>query len=178
MGTSAAAALSDGADAPAVPGARPWGRARCSTASGWTAPLPARARGRRDLLAGPDPGRRGRVPVVDRAAPAPGGAPGGAGRCAAARRGRRRTPGRRGGRRGPRGRGDRRPRRGAGPAGLATREIDVLRLLARGCSSKEIAVRLVVSPKSARNHIEHIYAKIGTSSRASACLFALQNGLL
>ncbi len=54
----------------------------------------------------------------------------------------------------------------------------MLRLLARGCSSKEIAVRLVVSPKSARNHIEHIYAKIGTSSRASACLFALQNGLL
>jgi DNA-binding CsgD family transcriptional regulator len=36
----------------------------------------------------------------------------------------------------------------------------------------------VISPKTARNHIEHIYAKIGTSSRVTACLFAVQNGLL
>jgi DNA-binding CsgD family transcriptional regulator len=74
--------------------------------------------------------------------------------------------------------GHRRARRSAGPAGLTTREVDVLRLLARGCPSREIATRLVISPKTARNHIEHIYAKIGTSTRASACLFAVQNGLL
>jgi DNA-binding NarL/FixJ family response regulator len=54
----------------------------------------------------------------------------------------------------------------------------VLRLLARGMSSREIASRLVISPKTARNHIEHIYVKIGASSRATASLFAMQHGLL
>jgi DNA-binding CsgD family transcriptional regulator len=37
---------------------------------------------------------------------------------------------------------------------------------------------LVITPKTARNHVEHIYAKIGASSRASAAMFALQHGLL
>jgi len=64
------------------------------------------------------------------------------------------------------------------PAGLTTREIDVLRLLARGLSSKEIATQLVISPKTARNHVEHIYAKIDTSSRVGASLFATEHGLL
>ena len=64
------------------------------------------------------------------------------------------------------------------PHGLTAREIDVLRLLARGLSSKEIAAQLVISPKTARNHIEHIYAKTGASNRAAASLFAVQHGLL
>jgi HD-GYP domain-containing protein (c-di-GMP phosphodiesterase class II) len=64
------------------------------------------------------------------------------------------------------------------PAGLTSREIDVLRLLARGLSSKQIATQLVITPKTARNHIEHIYAKIDTSSRVGASLFATQHGLL
>ena len=54
----------------------------------------------------------------------------------------------------------------------------MLRLLARGLSNKEIAERLVISPKTAGNHIEHIYAKIDASSRATASLFAMQHGLL
>ena len=54
----------------------------------------------------------------------------------------------------------------------------MLRLLARGLSNKQIAQRLVISPKTARNHIEHIYTKIGASSRATASLFAMQHGLL
>ena len=54
----------------------------------------------------------------------------------------------------------------------------MLRLLSRGLSSKEIAARLVISPKTARNHIEHIYVKIGASNRAGASLFAMQHGLL
>ncbi len=74
--------------------------------------------------------------------------------------------------------GHRTPRRREGPAGLTEREVDVLQLLARGLSSKQIAARLVIAPKTARNHTEHIYAKIGTSNRASASLFAMQHGLL
>jgi HD-GYP domain-containing protein (c-di-GMP phosphodiesterase class II) len=69
-------------------------------------------------------------------------------------------------------------RRREGPAGLTAREVEVLRLLAQGLSNKEIAQRLVISPKTAGNHIEHIYAKIGASSRATASLFAMQHGLL
>jgi HD-GYP domain-containing protein (c-di-GMP phosphodiesterase class II) len=69
-------------------------------------------------------------------------------------------------------------RRRGGPSGLTAREVEVLRLLAQGLSNKEIAQRLVISPKTAGNHIEHIYAKIGTSTRATASLFAMQHGLL
>jgi HD-GYP domain-containing protein (c-di-GMP phosphodiesterase class II) len=69
-------------------------------------------------------------------------------------------------------------RRREWPAGLTAREVDVLRLLARGLSSKEIAGQLVITPKTARNHIEHIYAKIDASSRVTASLFATEHGLL
>ena len=69
-------------------------------------------------------------------------------------------------------------RRREGPAGLTVREVEVLRLLAQGLSNKAIAHRLVISPKTAGNHIEHIYAKIDASSRATASLFAMQHGLL
>jgi DNA-binding NarL/FixJ family response regulator len=54
----------------------------------------------------------------------------------------------------------------------------MLRLLARGLSTKQIAERLVISPKTAGNHIEHIYSKIDASNRATASLFAVQHGLL
>ena len=64
------------------------------------------------------------------------------------------------------------------PAGLTAREVEVLRLLARGLSSKEIAAELVISPKTARNHIEHIYVKTGATSRVTASLFAIQHGIL
>jgi HD-GYP domain-containing protein (c-di-GMP phosphodiesterase class II) len=69
-------------------------------------------------------------------------------------------------------------RRRGGPAGLTSREIDVLRLVARGHSNKEIAARLRISPKTVGNHVEHIYTKIGATSRAAAGLFATQHGLL
>jgi HD-GYP domain-containing protein (c-di-GMP phosphodiesterase class II) len=69
-------------------------------------------------------------------------------------------------------------RRREGPAGLTAREVEVLRLVATGLSNKEIAKRLVISPKTAGNHIEHIYTKIGASNRAAAGLFAMQHGLM
>jgi DNA-binding NarL/FixJ family response regulator len=70
------------------------------------------------------------------------------------------------------------PRRRDGPAGLTRREVEVLCLLSRGLPNKEIARRLVISPKTVSNHVEHIYAKVGASTRASAALFAMQHGLL
>ena len=74
--------------------------------------------------------------------------------------------------------GHRVPRRRTGPAGLTAREIDVLRLLARGLTNKEIAERLVISRKTVANHVEHIYSKIDVSTRTAAGLFATQHGLL
>jgi DNA-binding NarL/FixJ family response regulator len=69
-------------------------------------------------------------------------------------------------------------RRREGPAGLTVREIEVLKLLARGMSNKEIASTLFISAKTVANHVEHIYAKINASTRAGAGLFAMQHGLL
>lgn len=61
---------------------------------------------------------------------------------------------------------------------LTAREVEVLRLLARGLSKKEIAQQLVISPKTAGSHVENIYAKTGASNRAQASLFAVKHGLL
>jgi HD-GYP domain-containing protein (c-di-GMP phosphodiesterase class II) len=74
--------------------------------------------------------------------------------------------------------GHRVPRRRERLSGLTAREVEVLVLLARGLSNKQIAERLVITPKTAGNHVEHIYAKTGASSRAAAALFAVQHGLL
>ncbi|HEX4688799.1 MAG TPA: HD domain-containing phosphohydrolase [Nocardioides sp.] len=74
--------------------------------------------------------------------------------------------------------GHRTDRRHSRPAGLSRREIDVLRLIARGMSSREIAADLALSPKTVRNHTEHIYAKTGAGNRVAASLFAVEHGLL
>ena len=70
------------------------------------------------------------------------------------------------------------PRRREAMACATAREVEVLVLLARGMSNKQIAERLVITPKTAGNHVEHIYAKIDASSRAAAAMFAVQHGLL
>jgi DNA-binding NarL/FixJ family response regulator len=54
----------------------------------------------------------------------------------------------------------------------------VLRLVAAGCSNPEIANRLHISRRTAEHHVQHIYTKIGVSSRAGAALFALEHDLL
>ena len=64
------------------------------------------------------------------------------------------------------------------PAGLTEREIEVLRLVARGYSNKDIAKALAISARTAQHHVIHIYAKIGMSSRAAAALFAVEHDLL
>jgi len=69
-------------------------------------------------------------------------------------------------------------RRPARPADLTGREIEVLQLLACGLSNKQIAERLVISRKTASHHVEHIYAKTGTTNRALASLFAANHGLI
>jgi HD-GYP domain-containing protein (c-di-GMP phosphodiesterase class II) len=63
-------------------------------------------------------------------------------------------------------------------AGLSEREVEVLRLIARGHSIKEIAQQLTVAPKTVDNHIQHIYAKTGVTTRAGATLFAMEQNLL
>jgi HD-GYP domain-containing protein (c-di-GMP phosphodiesterase class II)/DNA-binding CsgD family transcriptional regulator len=69
-------------------------------------------------------------------------------------------------------------RRREWPGGLTSREIEVLRLLVRGLSNKQIAERLVISRKTAGSHVEHIYSKLGVSNRAQASLFAIKHGLM
>jgi putative nucleotidyltransferase with HDIG domain len=71
-----------------------------------------------------------------------------------------------------------RPARAAWPRGLTEREVEVLRLLARGKSNKEIAATLSISPRTAQHHVIHIYEKIERHSRAGAALFATEHGLL
>ena len=66
----------------------------------------------------------------------------------------------------------------ARPAGLTARELEVLLLVARGASSRDVARELVIADKTARNHIERIYAKLGVSTRAAAALYAMRHGLV
>jgi len=66
---------------------------------------------------------------------------------------------------------------GAG-RGLSDREIEVLVLLARGKSNREIGALLDISPRTVQNHVAHVYDKIGVYSRAGATLFAVEAGLV
>jgi len=72
-----------------------------------------------------------------------------------------------------------RVRRQAGHAGrLTAREVEVLVLLARGRTKQQIAQALSISAKTVNAHAEHIYAKIGVTSRGAAALFAMRHGLM
>ena len=63
------------------------------------------------------------------------------------------------------------------PAGLTSREVEVLRLVAGGMTSARIAKELFVSTRTVETHITSIYHKLGVSSRAAATRFALEYGL-
>ena len=75
----------------------------------------------------------------------------------------------------PRAPSGKRPRN---PGGLTRREVDVLRLAARGLTTRQIADRLYISPKTADHHIQHIYGKIGVSTRAAAALWSMQHNVV
>ena len=64
------------------------------------------------------------------------------------------------------------------PAGLTEREVEVLRLIARGYSNKQTAAELGIATKTVGRHVEHIYAKAEVATRAGATLFAMEHDLL
>jgi DNA-binding CsgD family transcriptional regulator len=66
----------------------------------------------------------------------------------------------------------------AWPAGLTDREVEVLRLASKGMTRSEAAKVLGITENTVRHHLEHIYAKTGTTTRVGATLFAMENNLL
>lgn len=61
---------------------------------------------------------------------------------------------------------------------LTDRELEVLRLVGKGANNSEIARTLFISEKTAKNHLTHIFEKIGVSDRTQAALFAVRHGLV
>jgi HD-GYP domain-containing protein (c-di-GMP phosphodiesterase class II) len=64
------------------------------------------------------------------------------------------------------------------PAGLTPRELEVLALVARGLTNKEIARDLAISAKTVGRHLEHVFEKLSVTTRAGATMTALQRGLI
>ncbi len=69
-------------------------------------------------------------------------------------------------------------RRAQHPGGLSDREVEVLNLAAMGLTMREMGERLFISPKTVDSHIQHVYTKIGVSTRAAAALWAMQNDVV
>jgi len=65
----------------------------------------------------------------------------------------------------------------AWPAGLTGREVEVLRLIAAGCSNRAIAQALFISPNTVLRHVSNIFAKTGVANRAEAAAYATRQGL-
>jgi DNA-binding NarL/FixJ family response regulator len=63
-------------------------------------------------------------------------------------------------------------------AGLTSREVEVLGLVATGMTNAQAAQRLFLSPRTVQRHLNSVYRKLGVSSRAAATRFALEHGLL
>ncbi len=75
--------------------------------------------------------------------------------------------------------GQRVSRRAAAAAGgLTAREVEVLRLVARGMTAKQIGAALTISPRTVNHHVDHVYTKLGVSTRGAAALYAIQHGLI
>jgi DNA-binding CsgD family transcriptional regulator/tetratricopeptide (TPR) repeat protein len=76
------------------------------------------------------------------------------------------------------GSGDQGPRGEGRLAGLTERELEVLRLLVRGMTNKEIGDRLFISPKTVSVHVSNILSKLGVTSRSKATAIAYEDGIL
>jgi DNA-binding CsgD family transcriptional regulator len=63
------------------------------------------------------------------------------------------------------------------PDGLTAREVEVLRLIVSGRTTREIADQLIISVHTVERHITHVYQKIGARGRAEATAYAFQHGL-
>ncbi|MCD6289928.1 MAG: response regulator transcription factor [Anaerolineae bacterium] len=61
---------------------------------------------------------------------------------------------------------------------LSQRELEVLRLVAEGCSNREIAERLILSPTTVKTHVQNILQKMGVSDRTQAAVTAIRSGLI
>jgi two-component system, NarL family, response regulator LiaR len=61
---------------------------------------------------------------------------------------------------------------------LTARELDVVRLVAQGCSNQDIAARLVVSERTVSTHVSNILSKLHVANRTQAALYALREGLV
>jgi predicted ATPase/DNA-binding CsgD family transcriptional regulator len=70
------------------------------------------------------------------------------------------------------------PVKTAYPAGLTTREIEVLRWVAQGLTDIQVAEKLVISPRTVSTHLSSIYNKLGVSTRSAATRFAVENHLV
>jgi DNA-binding CsgD family transcriptional regulator len=66
----------------------------------------------------------------------------------------------------------------ARPAGLSAREVEVLRLVARGRTNREVAAALSLSGHTVSRHLQNIFAKLGVTTRAAAAAFAFEHKLL
>ena len=62
--------------------------------------------------------------------------------------------------------------------GLTAREVEILKLMAKGQANKQIAFNLKISEKTVRNHISHIYEKLQIYDRAQAVLYAVRKALV
>jgi DNA-binding NarL/FixJ family response regulator len=64
------------------------------------------------------------------------------------------------------------------PGGLSAREVEVLALVAKGKTNREISTALVISEHTVARHLQNVFAKLGVSSRTAASAFAFEHGLV
>ena len=63
------------------------------------------------------------------------------------------------------------------PAGMTDREVEVLRLVATGCTNRDVASMLFISDRTVHRHLSNIFMKIGVSSRSAATAYAFEHGI-